>query len=154
VEALPGARLLRRKWASGRLLRGVCAARNFFAPKYGELKEMEIVPKKKRGGRRPGQTNLKTRALLLQKQATDAALAALLTPEQIKNVTSLECLRICMRVALQSGDFDRARIAASELAPYEYAKRSSELVNVAIPDDLLPDATPAPDEAGPENPVL
>jgi hypothetical protein len=115
---------------------------------------MEQIPKKKRGGRKPGQTNLKTRLLIAEQRVAINALAEKMTPEALKSVSSLETLRICMVTALQRGDFEAARIAAAELAPYEYAKRSPEAIPAELPADLKPDAPPAPDEPGPPEPVL
>jgi hypothetical protein len=78
-----------------------------------------------------------------------------MTPEALKSVSSLETLRICMVTALQRGDFEAARVAAAELAPYEFAKRSPEATQAELPSDLLPDPEPTPDtDDVPANPIL
>nr|WP_294516933.1 hypothetical protein [uncultured Rhodopila sp.] len=116
---------------------------------------MEQIPKKKkRGGRVLGQTNLRTRALAAQQQAAIKHLAEQLTPDALKSMSSLDVLRICMIQALQSGDLASARAAASELAPFEFARKSVDPAATDIPTDLLPDPEPTPDEEAPANIIL
>nr|WP_294529268.1 hypothetical protein [uncultured Rhodopila sp.] len=107
-----------------------------------------------RKGRKPGATNLKTREKAAMQSEAVKLLASTLSDAEIKTMSPLDVLLACMQAAFASGDLDRARMCASEAAPYVHSRVTPIAPETAIPDDLAPDAPPAPDEPGPENPVL
>ena len=115
---------------------------------------MEQNLPKRRGGRKIGQTNLATR----EKAALNAAVARALSDraltEDVAKLSAADVLRNIMHMCYQSADYAGARVAAAELIPYTHARVTPASAQTLVPDDLLPDIPPQPDEPGPEHPVF
>lgn len=107
-----------------------------------------------RAGRRPGQTNLATRRRKALEEAAARALIERLGSDDVARLSAIDVLTHIMHACFATGDLNGARIAAEALAPYTHAKKTAEPAGGTIPEDLLPDAPPTPDEPGPADPVL
>lgn len=104
-----------------------------------------------RKGRKPGATNLKTRAQEAMQRAAAASLAAGVA--ELATMTPLDCLLAIMRASFAAGDLQTARQAAESAAGYCHARRSPVADDVSIPPELQADPPPTPDQEGPERPI-
>ena len=121
---------------------------------------MSEILKKPRGGTRPGagrppgRKNKRTlEREYAAKNAIDETLARL-TGEEIERLKPLDIMILAMHLMLKSGNLMGAASVAEKAAPYIHAKIASWMPDTPLPEDLVGDPKPQPDEPGPENPIL
>ncbi len=120
----------------------------------------ESHTKGKRGGPRPGSGRPKGRLndkTIARQQSINAAIEralSQLSESEIKQLSPLEVMGLAMHLMLESRDLTGALAAAKELAPYLHSRMGSNPPLPIMPEELLPDPAPQPDDDSPAEPVL
>ena len=121
---------------------------------------MTELPKKPRGGARPGagrppgHKNKKTIAKeFAQRNVIDETLSRL-TGEEIERLTPLQIMELGMHLMLKAGNITAA-VAMAEVTPFVHPKMATTTPDsIPWPEDLQPDPPPTPDQEGPISPIL
>jgi hypothetical protein len=119
---------------------------------------MNLTEVKKNGHGGPGRgqgrpKGSRNKTLVAREIATKTAIddtLARLTQEEIERLSPLEIMILAMHLLLTSGNLMGAVSVAKEAAPYVHAKVASQVYDVPLPADLLPDPTPQPDSDVPD----
>jgi hypothetical protein len=97
--------------------------------------------------------NKKTIAAEMAQRNVIDELLQRLTEEEIQKLSPMQIMEIGMHLLLRSGNLTGAIATAEKLAPYVHPKIASAMPFTTLPEDMMPDVPPTPDEPGPENPI-
>jgi hypothetical protein len=68
----------------------------------------------------------------------------------VDSTSATDVIRLAMRTLVRAGDLTGAAAIAVTLAPYESARIATMVPNEALPEDLMPEPRPTPDEEVPD----